>query len=80
MTTTKLVYNGSVTTSFSAINAELKPGEEFYVPDGLAESFLQRPDVELATDHGMAESDDPKPIRTKSTTQLKPAAEAPEAK
>ena len=80
---TKLVYNGSVTTSFSAINAELTPGEEFYVPDELVASFLQRSDIELAADHGMAEPDDvteaePKPA--KKSVQPKPAAEAPEAK
>lgn len=82
---TKLVYNGSVATSFVAVGAELQPGQEFLVPDELAESFLQRPDIELATDHGMVESDDlvppapAKPEPAKKSVQPKPVAEAPEA-
>lgn len=76
----KLVYNGSVAASFTAIGAELNPGDTFFVPDELAESFLQRPDIEVAADHGMVEPDDaPPPKSTKKSAQPTPVAEAPEA-
>jgi len=77
---TRLVYNGSVAASFMAIGSELQPGDKFTVPDELAESFLQRPDIEAAADHDMAEPDDNAPIKTaKKSAQPKPVAEAPEA-
>lgn len=76
---TKLVYNGSVTTSFVAIGAEVSPGDEFTVPDELAESFLQRPDIEPATEHDLAEPDDvPPPVPAKVTTTKKSDQPAPE--
>ena len=79
--TTKLVYNGSVTTTFVAIGAELNPGDEFYVSEELAGSFLQRPDVELAADHGMVEPEaETAPKPAKKSAQPEPVAEAPETK
>jgi hypothetical protein len=56
--TVKLVYNGTTKASFMSLNAELSPGDEFYVPDDQAASFLQRGDISVAMDHDLAESED----------------------
>lgn len=78
--TVRLVYKGQVTASFLGINTELNPGDVFTVPDDLAESFLQRSDVEAAADHSMAEPEDlvseptPEPVaKSKKAAQSEPA-------
>lgn len=60
---TKLVYTGTLTVAFSSINREVRPDEEFYVPDELVDSFLQRSDIKPAPSPVEA----PKP--TKKTTE-----------
>lgn len=77
--TQRLVYTGSVTVSFMGINAEVNPGEEFNVPDELAEGFLQRPDIEVAPEHPTVETDEPQPVaepapKPKKAAQSEPAA------
>jgi hypothetical protein len=79
--TTRLIYTGQVSISFMGVNAELSPGDEFNVSDDQAASFLQRPDIEAATDRSMAEPEDlvseptPEPVaKTKKAAQSEPAA------
>lgn len=74
--TTKLTYTGSVTTSAMGINAELNPGDSFYVPDEMAESFLCRSDMEIAVECPVVEAEDTKPeavTKPKKTAQPEPA-------
>jgi hypothetical protein len=77
--TQRLVYKGTTTTTFMGINAELNPGDEFSVADDQVDSFLQRSDIERATDHQMSEPDDPKTDaepapKPKKAAQSEPAA------
>lgn len=74
--TLKLKYTGSVTASLMGINAELNPGDTFSVPDDMAESFLQRSDMEIAVECPVVEAEDPKPeaaTKPKKTAQPEPA-------
>lgn len=46
--TTKLVYTGSVPTTFVSHLVAVQPGESFTVPDDQLERFIGRSDIELA--------------------------------
>lgn len=48
--TERLRYTGTQAVSFLTGDVgEVKPGDEFDVPDGLAEGFLRRADIERVT-------------------------------
>lgn len=65
----KLVYNGSVATTFSSFHLALEPGDVFHVSDDALPHFIGRPDIEVAPDP-IPEPDEPAPVKpTKKTAQ-----------
>lgn len=80
----RLKYVGQQPTTFRDAQLEsgalvrighVLPGDEFGVPDEVAESFLRRADIELAQDD--APPQDAKPAKARAKAEPDPAAEAP---
>lgn len=62
----KLRYTGPFTVTFTTAGVgEVEPGAEFTVPDDMADSFLNRHDVEE-----VVEAEDPKPSPKKKTAPV----------
>ena len=70
--TTKLVYNGSVPTSFMSHDLALEPGEAFTVPDDQLDRFIGRSDIELAP--AVEPEPEPVPAEEPATKSTKKAA------
>lgn len=71
--TTKLVYTGSVPITFMGFNLAVEPGDTFHVPDHLLESFISRPDIELAPEAPTAP--EPEPVLEEPAKPTKKAAQ-----
>lgn len=66
------MYTGSVPISFMSHPVSLQPGETFHVPDDLLESFIRRPDIELAPEDAPA----PEPELVPEEPAAKPTKKA----
>jgi hypothetical protein len=76
----KVRYTGAMPVTFIQLGREVKPGEEFDVPDADAEGYLARGDVQSAEPEPEKEEEQPSAPapRKGAPKQEKPAAQAPD--